>query len=119
MPKSSWNSVKIKSPPRDELIAALRAWAAHLKQTHPTVQRVGLFGSYARSEHTPASDVDILLVLSHALQPSPFQVPAEYYPPNIPVGCELQAYGADQIARRQAENDPWIKHLLAEVIWLA
>lgn len=118
MPKSSLNSVKIKSVPRDELIAALRAWAARLKNKHPEVDRVGLFGSYARGDYTPASDADVLIVVSQTDQASPFGRASKYHPQSIPVGCEIIVYTEDELARRQSQNDPWIRQILGEVIWL-
>lgn len=40
---------------------------------HPEVVRAELYGSVARSEHGPHSDVDLILEIDEALQPSGFK----------------------------------------------
>jgi uncharacterized protein len=45
---------------REEILAALRLRKAHLQREFP-LHRLALFGSWARGEQTPTSDIDILV----------------------------------------------------------
>jgi uncharacterized protein len=47
---------------RDELLAELRAQLPYLRETYH-ITTLGLFGSYARNEQTPDSDVDLVYEL--------------------------------------------------------
>lgn len=48
------------SPTRETILAALHAHAAEMHERFG-VQQLGLFGSYARAEDRPGSDIDILV----------------------------------------------------------
>jgi predicted nucleotidyltransferase len=48
---------------RDRILETLRQFAPHLYQKYG-VTRLGIFGSVARNEATPASDIDIVLELT-------------------------------------------------------
>lgn len=62
MRRQSLGSVRVFSAPgRDEILARLRASLARLRATLP-LQSVYLFGSYARGNYAPGSDVDVLVV---------------------------------------------------------
>jgi predicted nucleotidyltransferase len=47
---------------REEILAVLRAELPHLRERFRVV-RIGLFGSYARGEQDPGSDIDLLVEL--------------------------------------------------------
>ncbi|MFN0013037.1 MAG: nucleotidyltransferase family protein [Saprospiraceae bacterium] len=42
---------------KQQTIAAIRAYF----RQHPAVERASLFGSFARGQHTPTSDIDLLV----------------------------------------------------------
>jgi len=67
MPKRSTGTVTVFYPDysRQELVELLRRRIQALCEELP-VQRAALFGSWARSEHTAASDVDLLVIYSGA-----------------------------------------------------
>lgn len=48
---------------KDELIGELKRLKAGLAKTYP-IASIALFGSFARSEQTPESDIDILVELN-------------------------------------------------------
>lgn len=66
-PRSS-GSVKVFYPPwtREALLVRLREGVTTLREVLPLV-RVVLFGSYARSRQTVASDIDLLVVYAGAV----------------------------------------------------
>ena len=67
-PRSS-GSVKVFYPPwsREALLVRLRESVPALREVLPLV-RVVLFGSYARSRQTVASDIDLLVVYAGAVR---------------------------------------------------
>lgn len=96
---------------------ALRQWGLELLADYPEVHQVGLFGSYARGDFCPASDADVVVVVSSASTPI-WARPLQYPPPACPVGVEMLVYTQCELRKRQSGFDPWIRHLLDEVIWL-
>jgi hypothetical protein len=46
-------------------IRVILAWHKEELRARFGVRRIGIFGSYARGEHAPLSDVDILVELEH------------------------------------------------------
>lgn len=64
MPKRSLDSFVLRWPSPAEVEQALRDW---LEQTElPGLLALGYFGSYARGESGPGSDLDLVLVLKDA-----------------------------------------------------
>lgn len=63
-------SSRLIPPDRQVVRAALRELQVELRQLYSSrVPEVLVYGSYARGEETPASDIDILLLFSQAVQP--------------------------------------------------
>lgn len=90
-----------------------------MRARHPEVIRVGCFGSYARDEYGPASDLDICIEVSESPKARWFDravdLPATSL---IPVGVEMFVYTSDEIERMQRESSPWLERILAEMIWV-
>lgn len=62
MRNKSYDSVKVFSAPsRDEILARIRSSLPRLRDVLP-LHAVYLFGSYARGDYSPGSDVDVLVV---------------------------------------------------------
>jgi len=95
----------------------LRDWATTLKEAHPEVEKVGLFGSYATDTYGPRSDADLLIVLRASDKPFRDRIP-DFLPDHVSIPCDLFPYTADEIERLQHDDSPWIKHVLQEVLWL-
>jgi predicted nucleotidyltransferase len=75
MPNESWNSVRVSWPEltREELLARLQKAIAALVDQLP-VERVVLFGSWARGQATVASDVDVLVVYADPPREDAFRI---------------------------------------------
>ena len=61
--RRSLGSVEILSVEYDAVINALLHASSAVKKEHPDVKQVLLFGSFARGDYTPFSDIDILIVI--------------------------------------------------------
>ncbi|MBN1509938.1 MAG: nucleotidyltransferase domain-containing protein [Sedimentisphaerales bacterium] len=95
----------------------LYAWAASLRESHPEVERVGLFGSYATDTYGPRSDADLLIILRTSDRPFRDRIP-DFLPDDVSVPCDVFPYTTGEIESLQRNDSPWINHVLQEVIWL-
>jgi len=116
MPKTSLDSVKVRSVPRSEVEGALAQWARLTAKQDSRLQRVGYFGSYARGDYTPASDLDVLIVVSDSQTPRHRRA-LEFDLRQMPVGCEVFVYTTEELARPLVEGD-WLHTILPETIWV-
>ena len=117
MRDKSSGSVKTFFADKPRVMRELGAWAASLKESHPEVEKVGLFGSYATDTYGPRSDADLLIVLRTSDRPFRDRIP-DFLPDRVSVPCDVFPYTAGEIETLQREGSLWIKHVLQEVIWL-
>ncbi|HEU4759938.1 MAG TPA: nucleotidyltransferase domain-containing protein, partial [Dehalococcoidia bacterium] len=75
------------------------------------------FGSLARDEAVPGSDVDLLLILDNTDLPMPDRF-NRYRPDRFPVGVEVFAYTEDEARRMLEEENAFLKRALREAITL-
>jgi len=102
---------------RDRVLAAVSDWAAIVQARARDVRRIGLFGSYARGDYAPGSDVDLLIVVAHSDQPVWYLRAARFDTSALPVGADVFVYTQAEVERMQRDN-PWLRHVLTEAIWL-
>ncbi|MBN1418661.1 MAG: nucleotidyltransferase domain-containing protein [Planctomycetes bacterium] len=118
MPRTSRDSVRHDAAPRDEVLAAFRRWAARLRATHPEVVRVGCFGSYARGDYGPSSDLDVFVEVSESPHARRLDRPADLPDPSeIPVGVELFVYTTAEISSLLSEDSPRLREILGQMVW--
>ncbi len=65
----SLSSSVLRWPDAREVDQAVRQWARRVAALHPDVLRVGYFGSYARGDWGPGSDVDLIVVVRSCDEP--------------------------------------------------
>ena len=109
--------VKIFFADKERVLRELRAWATGLREKHPEVEKVGLFGSYATGTYGPRSDADLLILLRASDKPFRDRIP-DFLPAQVSVPCDVFPYTTDEIESLQRDESPWIKHILQEVVWL-
>jgi hypothetical protein len=80
-------------------------YAKRLFAEHPEVEEVVVFGSFAKGNYAPGSDVDILIVLSGSARPFRDRIP-ELLPGAFPVGLDLFPYTRAEIASRLSPGFP-------------
>ncbi|KPL20330.1 MAG: hypothetical protein AMJ75_11925 [Phycisphaerae bacterium SM1_79] len=117
MREKSSNSVKVVFADKNKVLRQLKDYVRKLEQTSPEVERVGLFGSYATDTFGPASDVDLLVILSKSPKRFLDRIP-DYLPDNLSVSCDVFPYTHDEIEKMKEENTLWIRRLLKEAVWL-
>jgi UTP:GlnB (protein PII) uridylyltransferase len=75
MPEPSSPSVKVTFTNRKQILTALENLIQEWTQKHPELEQVFLFGSFARGDYFPGSDVDVLLILEKSDQPFLKRIP--------------------------------------------
>lgn len=103
------NSVAITSVDYEALINTLRHISIHLKNQYREVKDVSLFGSFARGDYTPDSDVDILIICEHT--DIPFLLRADQYIrrfSHIPFDINIIVYTQEEIDRLRKEKNPFL-----------
>ncbi len=117
MRERSSNSVKVVFADKAKVLRQLKDYAKNLKQKHPEVERIGYFGSYANETYGPASDVDLLIILKQNSKRFLDRIP-DFLPDNLSICCDVFPYTSEEIEKTQEQNNPWIRHVLKEVVWL-
>ena len=117
MPKKSSNFVKVVFADKAKVLRQLRDYAKSLKRMHPEVERVGYFGSYANDTYGPASDVDLLIILRQSDKRFLDRIP-DFFPDDISICCDIFPYTREEIEKMKQDGNPWICHVLSEVVWL-
>ncbi len=117
MPVRSLNSRVFKWPKREEVIDALRAWAARQFDSHPELLRVGYFGSLAHGTWGFGSDADLVAVVRESRRPM-IERPIEWDTSGIPVPVDLLVYTDDEFTRIASEASRFGDEMRA-VEWLA
>lgn len=97
MPVRLLNSVVLRWPRRDEVLAAARRWAIELTQSDDAVEEVFCVGSCARGDWGVGSDLDVIVIVSSAPD-SPVERRRLYEPTNVPVPSDVWIYTRDEWA---------------------
>ena len=111
-PRSS-NSARIISVDRDRVQRELQAAVRNLKTSHPEIEQVLLFGSWARGDYFPGSDLDLLIVLSEA-EGRPLDRIPRYFPAGLSVPVDVFPYTRAELEERRALRDPFVCRALRE-----
>lgn len=120
MPRNSLHSVRHDAVPEERVVAEARAWADRLRAGHSEVVRVGYFGSYARGDYVPGSDLDVLIEVSglpeggaDERRPRAHRA-ARYRPDSFPVGMDVFVYTTAELAELRARGAGFIRTIDAE-----
>lgn len=117
MPKRLLNSVKIKSVHRPIVVKKLTEWADQISRSNKDILRIGYFGSYARDDYTPSSDLDVLIVLKDSNTP-PHKRLHDYSIKGFPIGCEFFVFTEEEIEQKGKNEGGWMHTILSEVKWI-
>ena len=116
-PVRSFDSVKIISLNRAELLARLRAIAAQIRREHCEVEEIRVFGSLARGDATGTSDVDILIVLRHSSETDPHRRILAFLPYfDLDRGTDLLVYTRAEFEQQLAAQNHFLQKIWRESI---
>ncbi len=101
----------------DELMKKLKEISAEIKNKLPSVQKIFLFGSFAKGNYTPESDVDILVILDKC--ETPFierrDIFIDFFD-DVPFDLNIFAYTSDEIQKMIEQGNLFIRNVLSEAI---
>lgn len=109
--------MRIEYVDRFSVTHALEAFIQSLASKHPELERVVLFGSFAKGCAVPSSDVDLLLVLESSELPFLERIPA-FLPTRFPVGVDVFPYTREELERMLEEGNSFVVSALKEGIEL-
>jgi predicted nucleotidyltransferase len=116
MPVRSSSSSVLVWPDATAVDRAARRWASRLAQERPGVRRIGYFGSYARGDWGPGSDLDMLVVVDRADEPFARRA-ARWDTTDLPVPVDLLVYTeAEWRARDRASR--FVRTIERDTVWL-
>jgi predicted nucleotidyltransferase len=108
-----FGSVKVTYFDSEAVWLATRELANEIGSHFPEVDRVLVFGSLARGDVAPGSDVDLLLILS-ASDLTFLDRPARYHPEKFPVGLDIFAYTQAELEAMLNDNNFFVRRALRE-----
>ena len=117
MPVRSLSSPVLKWPGRAEVDAAARALAARIAAAHPELARFGYFGSYARGDFGPGSDLDLVAIVRTSERPFA-ERPLDFDLSGLPVPAELIVYTEDEWHAAIARGGRFFSALQRGTVWL-
>ncbi len=110
--QTSYDSVRIISLDRDELLSRLQLIAQRIRAEHPEVADVRVFGSIARGDHVGTSDVDVLIVLHEYDGRDPIERVRTFYRYfDLPIDVDILVFTREQLKRRLKEGDAPLESL--------
>ena len=113
MLERSTGSVTVIYLDREQVVEKTRAAVAALARERAEIERVVMFGSMARGDAVPGSDVDLLVALSESSVPF-LDRSVEYKPEGIPVGVDVFAYTEDEMEKMTRDGHMLLKQALSE-----
>lgn len=117
MPVRSLNSRVLKWPARAEVDRAVRDLGVRLRRAQPGLLRLGYFGSYARGDAGPGSDVDLVAVVKHSARAF-HERPLDFDLAGLPVPAELLVYTLEEWERARSAPGRFLRQLEAETVWV-
>jgi len=107
----------LKWPGRAEADAAARALAARLGAAHPELVRLGYFGSYARGDFGPGSDLDLVAIVARSARPFAERA-LEFDLRGLPLPAQLIVYTEGEWRAACARGERFFETLQAETVWV-
>jgi predicted nucleotidyltransferase len=108
MQKKSSPFVKIEYLDKPAIAKAIARLVEELSQKYPEIERISLFGSFARDEAVPGSDVDILIVLTDSDLPFKDRI-TKYMPSSFPVGIDVFPYTRSEMEAMLDQGNYFLK----------
>ena len=90
----------------ERMAAAVRSWAAEQRERHPGVTRIFWYGSWVSGRPTPASDVDVCVVLRDDDRPRRDRIP-DFLPERFPTGVDLIVLTEAEMEQLASDAPTW------------
>jgi predicted nucleotidyltransferase len=80
---------------------------------HPEIDRIVLFGSYARGDYFPGSDVDVLIIMTESDKPARDRI-AAFRPTSFPCDIDIFPYTKNEVERLMKDPHGLVYRALSE-----
>lgn len=112
-----FNSVKIRYLDKPAIMKAVTLLVEDLSRKYPKIDEIRLFGSLARDEAVPGSDVDILIILTDSDLSFTDRI-MKYMPSSFPVGIDVLPYTQSEIETMLEQGNHFLKSAMEDSIVL-
>ena len=116
MPVRSLSSHVLRWPDAHEVDQALRLWVTRAVESGRGMLRVGYFGSYARGDWGPGSDLDIIIVVEGSDQLFESRT-ARWDTTGLPVPADVLVYTKDEWDRL-GRTSAFHEMVMREAVWV-
>lgn len=115
--EKSWDSLTITSVDFPLVMEELKKTCRLIQSKHPEVEKILLFGSFARGDYTPDSDLDLLFIVNKTSDTF-INRPMRYLPyfSEFPFDMNAIIYTLDEIEIMKKESNPFLLEALKEGI---
>ncbi|HHW10127.1 MAG TPA: nucleotidyltransferase domain-containing protein [Firmicutes bacterium] len=117
MPVKSLNSSVLKWPKRQEIFDVLSHWVQKTINSRSDIQKIGYFGSFARNDWGPGSDLDLIVIVNDAVEPFGRRSLGRDVL-ELPVSVDLLIFTMDEWRRHEKMNSRFYKTIQNEVVWI-
>jgi len=116
MPVRSLSSSVLKWPDAQTVDQAVRRWVDQIVSRRKDVLRIGYFGSYARGNWGPGSDLDLVIVVERCVQPFERRS-VEWDTTELPVPADVLVYTQSEWQSLGAQRR-FYETLTQETVWV-
>ena len=117
MPVRSSGSSVLVWPSGPDVDRAARVWAERQPAAPPEALAIGCFGSYARRDSGPGSDLDLVAIVRASDRPF-VERGSDWELRGLPVPAEILVYTENEWQRFQAEGGRFAQALSHESVWM-
>lgn len=118
MPVRSLSSSVLRWPDPDDVRRSAKAWAQERLAADAGIRCVGYFGSYARGDAGVGSDLDLIVVVERASEPSVRRGLA-FDTSSLPVPVDLIVYSEEEFTSLLAGGGRFASELQEHAVWFS
>ncbi|MCP9911063.1 nucleotidyltransferase domain-containing protein [Cyanobium sp. BA20m-p-22] len=117
MPVRSLTQSLLRWPEPELVLHQVAGWAERMAAEHPSLERVGVFGSYGRGDAGVGSDLDLLLIDAEACGPQHQRLLA--WPlADLPLSCDALVFTPAEHGELIASGTAMARALTSDSRWL-
>ena len=117
MPVRSLTQSVLRWPRPEQVLREVQAWAEVQRCERPSLQRVGVFGSYGRGEASVGSDLDVLLIDAAAAGPQHQRL--RHWPlERLPLSCDALVLTPAELQDLFASGSRMGCELQRDLLWV-
>jgi hypothetical protein len=117
MPVRSLTQSVLRWPRPEQVLQEVQAWADDQRRQRPSLQRVGVFGSYGRGTASVGSDLDLVLIDEAASGPQHRRL-RDWPLERLPLSCDALVLTQAELRELLAGGSRMAHELQRDLRWL-